>query len=74
MEQRKTVHGREQPRNRNSELYHRCFEEFREKWKFYEKTAARNTLKQTLEEERRVVSGIISKVFYEKKFSFLSGN
>ena len=43
------------------------------KWKSYGKAAGRITLKQTSEEERRAVGGIIGKVFYEEtiRFSFL---
>lgn len=53
--------------------YHRCFEELRKKWKSYGKAAGRITLKQTSEEERRAVGGIIGRVFYEEtiQFSFL---
>ena len=58
---------------KSQRAYHRCFEEFRKKWKSYGKAAGRITLKQTSEEERRAVGGIIGKVFYEGtiRFSFL---
>lgn len=58
---------------KNQRAYHRCFEEFRKKWESYGKAAGRITLKQTSEEERRAVGGIIGKVFYEEtiRFSFL---
>lgn len=58
---------------KSQRAYHRCFEEFRKKWKSYGKAAGRITLKQTSEEERRAVGGIIGKVFYEEtiRFSFL---
>ena len=44
---------------KSQRAYHRCFEEFRKKWKYYGKAAGRITLKQTSEEERRAVGGII---------------
>ena len=58
---------------KSQHAYHRCFEEFRKKWRSYGKTTGRITLKQASEEERRAVSGIIGKVFYEEtiQFSFL---
>lgn len=58
---------------KSQRAYHRCFEEFRKKWKSYGKAAGRITLKQTSAEERRAVGGIIGKVFYEEtiRFSFL---
>ena len=51
-----------------------CFEEFSKKnGNLTAKAAGRITLKQTSEEERRAVGGIIGKVFYEGtiRFSFL---
>lgn len=58
---------------KSQRAYHRCFEELRKKWKSYGKAAGRITLKQTSEEERRAVGGIIGKAFYEEtiRFSFL---
>lgn len=58
---------------KSQRAYHRCFEELRKKWESYGKAAGRITLKQTSEEERRAVGGIIGKVFYEEtiRFSFL---
>lgn len=58
---------------KSQRVYHRCFEELRKKWESYGKAAGRITLKQTSEEERRAVGGIIGKVFYEEtiRFSFL---
>lgn len=52
--------------------YDRCFREFRKKWKSYGKAAGTITLHEVSEEERRAISGIIGKVFYEKdiRFSF----
>lgn len=58
---------------KSQQAYHRCFEEFRKKWRSYGKVAGRITLKQTSEDERRAVGGIVGKVFYEEtiQFSFL---
>lgn len=58
---------------KSQRAYHRCLEEFRKKWESYGKAAGRITLKQTSEEERRAVGGIIGRVFYEEtiRFSFL---
>lgn len=52
--------------------YQRCFLELRKKWKSYGKVAGRITLRETTEEERRAIGGIVGKVFYEKdiRFSF----
>ena len=57
---------------KSQQAYHRCFQELRRKWKSYGKAAGRITLKQTSEEERRAIGGIIGKVFYEEtiRFSF----
>lgn len=58
---------------KSQQAYHRCFKELWKKWSSYGKAAGRITLKQTSEEERRAVGGIIGKVFYEEtiQFSFL---
>ena len=52
--------------------YQRCFLELRKKWRSYGKVAGSITLRETTEEERRAIGGIIGKVFYEKdiRFSF----
>ncbi|WP_368271041.1 TIGR02679 domain-containing protein [Enterocloster lavalensis] len=55
---------------KSQQAYHRCFEELRKKWRSYGKTAGRITLKQTSEEERRAVGGIIGKAFYEETIQF----
>ena len=47
-------------------VYQRCFLELRKKWKSYGKAAGYITLKETSEEERRAIGGIVGKVYYEK--------
>lgn len=57
---------------KSNKAYQRCLKEFRKKWKSYGKTAGRITLKDTTEEERRAIGGIVGKVFYDQdiRFSF----
>ena len=52
--------------------YQRCFSEFEKKWKAYGRVTGIITLKHTSEEERRAISGILGKAFYEDtiRFSF----
>lgn len=58
---------------RGQKAYERCMKELRKKWKSYGRVAGKISLKQTSEEERRAVGGILGKVFYEEtiQFSFL---
>ena len=51
-------------------VYQRCFLELRKKWKSYGKAAGYITLKETSEEERRAIGGIVGKVYYEKDIRF----
>lgn len=52
--------------------YRRCLREFERKWKAYGKVTGNILLKNTSEEERRAIGGMIGKVFYEDtiRFSF----
>lgn len=52
--------------------YQRCFREFEKKWKSYGRVTGSITLKNTSEEERKAISGMIGKPFYEDtiRFSF----
>ena len=50
--------------------YQRCMKELRKKWKSYGKVAGRITLKETTEEERRAIGGIVGKIFYDKDICF----
>ena len=50
--------------------YDRCFQELRKKWRSYGKTAGRITLKNTTDEERRAIGGIVGKTFLEDPISF----
>lgn len=52
--------------------YRRCFQEFEKKWKSYGRVTGSITLKNTSEEERKAISGMIGKPFYEDtiRFSF----
>lgn len=53
--------------------YRRCFLEFEKKWKTYGRVTGIITLKHTSEEERRAITRILGKVFYEDtiRFSFV---
>ena len=53
-------------------VYQRCFSEFEKKWNSYGRVAGIITLKNTFEEERRAIGGILGKTFYEDtvRFSF----
>ncbi len=53
-------------------VYQRCFLEFERKWKAYGRVTGIITLKHTSEEERRAISGILGRAFYEDtiRFSF----
>lgn len=57
---------------KRQQAYRRCFQELRKKWKSYGKVAGNIVLKETSEEERRAIGGVVGKVFYEKdiRFSF----
>ena len=55
---------------KSQKAYHRCFLELRRKWKSYGKTAGYITLRETSEEERRAIGGVVGKVFYEKDIRF----
>ncbi len=50
----------------------RCFQELRKKWRSYGRAAGQITMKGTSLEERRMIGGIIGKVFYDEaiRFSF----
>ena len=53
-------------------VYQRCFSEFEKKWNSYGRVTGIITLKNTFEEERRAIGGILGKTFYEDtvRFSF----
>lgn len=55
---------------KNKKAYHRCMEEFRKKWKSLGKVAGRITLRDTNEEERRAIGGILGKTFHNKDICF----
>ena len=55
---------------RSRKAYERCMEELLKKWKSYGKTAGRITLKQTTEEERRAIGGIVGRAVYEETIHF----
>lgn len=48
----------------------RCFRELRKKWRSYGRAAGRITLKGASPEERRMIGGIVGKVFYEETLCF----
>lgn len=47
-----------------------AFQEFEKKWKTYGKVTGIITLKNTSEEERRAIGGILGKTFYENTIRF----
>ena len=55
---------------KNEPAYRRCFLELRKKWKSYGKSAGQITLRDTSEEERRAIGGIVGKRFDEKEIRF----
>lgn len=55
---------------KSRKAYQRCMKELRKKWKSFGKAAGRITLKDTTEEERRAIGGILGKVFYGKDICF----
>jgi len=59
---------------RGNSAYRRCFSEFEKKWKTYGKVTGIITLKNTSEEERRAIGGILGKTFYENTIRFLLRN
>ena len=50
--------------------YRRCFSEFEKKWKTYGRVTGIITLEHTSEEERRAITGILGKAFYEDTIRF----
>lgn len=59
---------------RGNSAYRRCFSEFEKKWKTYGKVTGIITLKNTSEEERRAIGGILGKTFYENTIRFPFAN
>lgn len=57
---------------KSRKAYLRCLKELRKKWESYGKAAGYITLRNSTEEERRAIGGIVGKVFYEQdiRFSF----
>lgn len=55
---------------KSQKAYQGCMKELRKKWKSFGKVAGRITLKDTTEEERRAIGGIIGKVLYDKDICF----
>lgn len=48
----------------------RCFQELKKKWRSYGRAAGRITLKGASPEERRIIGGIVGKVFYDGDVCF----
>lgn len=55
---------------KSQRAYQRCFLELRKKWKSYGKVTGTITLRETSEEERRAIGGVVGKVFWEKDIRF----
>ncbi|MCM1193861.1 MAG: TIGR02679 family protein [Butyrivibrio sp.] len=48
----------------------RCFRELRKKWRSYGRAAGQITIRDTSPEERRMIGGILGKVFYDETICF----
>lgn len=57
---------------KNLKESNRCFRELRRKWRSYGRAAGQIMMKETSQEERRMIGGIIGKAFYDEtiRFSF----
>lgn len=57
---------------KNLKESNRCFRELRRKWRSYGRAAGQITMKETSQEERRMIGGIVGKAFYDEtiRFSF----
>lgn len=57
---------------KNLKESNRCFRELWRKWRSYGRAAGQITMKETSQEERRMIGGIVGKVFYDEtiRFSF----
>ena len=55
---------------KGQKAYRRCFQELLKKWKSYGKAAGRISLKNTSEEERKAIGGLLGKTFYEENICF----
>ena len=55
---------------KGQKAYRRCFQELLKKWKSYGKAAGRISLKNTSEEEKKAIGGLLGKTFYEENICF----
>lgn len=57
---------------KNLKESNRCFRELRRKWRSYGRVTGQITMKETSQEERRMIGGIVGKAFYDEtiRFSF----
>ena len=55
---------------KGQKAYRRCFQELLKKWKSYGKAAGRISLKNTSEEEKKAIGGLLGKNFYEENICF----
>ena len=55
---------------KGQKAYRRCFQELLKKWKSYGKVAGRISLKNTSEEEKKAIGGLLGKTFYEENICF----
>lgn len=57
---------------KNLKESNRCFRELWRKWRSYGRAAGQITMKETSQEERRMIGGIVGKAFYDEtiRFSF----
>lgn len=55
---------------KEQKAYRRCFQELLKKWKSYGKAAGRISLKNTSEEEKKAIGGLLGKTFYEENICF----
>lgn len=55
---------------KSQKAYQRCLKALRKKWKSFGKVVGRITLKDTTEDERRAIGGIIGRIFYDEDICF----
>ena len=55
---------------KGQKAYRRCFQELLKKWKSYGKAAGRISLKNTSEEEKKAIGGLLGKNFYVENICF----
>lgn len=57
---------------KDQDAYRRCFKELRKKWMSYGRLTGKIVLRDSSEEERRAIGGVVGKVFFEQDLWFLA--